>query len=506
MDGAERRMGVGRQGSWTRGAWFPLAVAWMAGCGQAHGVDDAGAPIARDAGRDASVGSSVDSGHDAGFAEDGGPPDAGAIDACVAGAEACNSLDDDCDGVVDEAGAGCMLMHASAACADGACVVSECERDFADCNGEAADGCEVRTGDDPASCGTCARSCSLGVACRDGLCDDERVVRISAGYDHSCAVRASGEALCWGLNDDGQLGTRDRVERLVATPVAGGRAFIDVVAAFDFTCGILVTGGVACWGSNLLGQLGDGRSGLSAGSLEPVDAVGPAGVVELTAGVVGLNGSVLARTSAGDVWGWGENQHGELGGPPPTSEPTVVTPPSLRPLAGVASIGASNGYGCGVMLDGSLECWGTRSAPVGAGARAWRSVGAGVGHRCAIAEARELYCWGRNTGGGVGPFACTDCPSPQLLPLPEPVSSVAVGFSSTCAVLESGAPLCWGRASGSSVPSAPPGLGRTEAVSVSDWRTCALDARARVWCWQGVRVGDGTVALRDTPVEVVGLY
>jgi alpha-tubulin suppressor-like RCC1 family protein len=35
---------------------------------------------------------------------------------------------------------------------------------------------------------------------------DRRLVAVAAGEAHSCALRASGEAYCWGLDDHGQLG------------------------------------------------------------------------------------------------------------------------------------------------------------------------------------------------------------------------------------------------------------------------------------------------------------
>ena len=58
--------------------------------------------------------------------------------------EVCDGEDDDCDGVADD-GAPCALPHAEAACAGAAgCVIVSCEPGWADCDGEAATGCECR--------------------------------------------------------------------------------------------------------------------------------------------------------------------------------------------------------------------------------------------------------------------------------------------------------------------------------------------------------------------------
>jgi alpha-tubulin suppressor-like RCC1 family protein len=36
----------------------------------------------------------------------------------------------------------------------------------------------------------------------------DNVVRLAAGYDHTCALKATGEVLCWGENTQGQLGNK----------------------------------------------------------------------------------------------------------------------------------------------------------------------------------------------------------------------------------------------------------------------------------------------------------
>ena len=52
------------------------------------------------------------------------------------------------------------------------------------------------------------------------------VIRMSTGYEHSCAVSADGAAWCWGDNGAGQLGDATTTDRLGAVPVTvrGGAA------------------------------------------------------------------------------------------------------------------------------------------------------------------------------------------------------------------------------------------------------------------------------------------
>jgi hypothetical protein len=80
-------------------------------------------------------------------------------------------------------------------------------------------------------------------------------VRVSASFSHACALRAGGQALCWGF--DGAL-PRDPAspeEPMSSTSSTSALAVPDatfsaVSAGDDFTCGILADdGSVMCWGA-----------------------------------------------------------------------------------------------------------------------------------------------------------------------------------------------------------------------------------------------------------------
>ena len=62
-----------------------------------------------------------------------------------------------------------------------------------------------------------------------------RFSAVSAGYEHTCALRKSGGIACWGSNDEGE-----------SSPPAG--RFSAVSAGSEHTCALRESGGIACWG------------------------------------------------------------------------------------------------------------------------------------------------------------------------------------------------------------------------------------------------------------------
>jgi hypothetical protein len=114
-------------------------------------------------------------------------PRSHAAASCAAGACAytCDAGFADCDG---EAGNGCEVdtrtstthcgacgracspANATGVCAAGACAVASCDAGFADCDGATANGCEVDTRTSTTHCGRCGNACLTAASCAAGAC------------------------------------------------------------------------------------------------------------------------------------------------------------------------------------------------------------------------------------------------------------------------------------------------------------------------------------------------
>ena len=103
---------------------------------------------------------------------------------------------------------------------------------------------------------------------------------LSAGNYHTCAVKASGSAYCWGRNAEGQLGDGTTTPRSAPTPVSGGGQWSDVAGGGVHSCGVKTDSSLWCWGGNQWGSLGDATFD---DSLVPVQTSGTSNMLRVSA-------------------------------------------------------------------------------------------------------------------------------------------------------------------------------------------------------------------------------
>jgi alpha-tubulin suppressor-like RCC1 family protein len=201
---------------------------------------------------------------------------------------------------------------------------------------------------------------------------------ISTGRLHSCALLDDGSVKCWGLNDEGQLGLGDVLNRgdelgemgdnLPAVDLGTGRKVTAVAAGAQHTCALLDNGSVKCWGSNIYGYLGLGDTlSRGAGPSEMGDNL-PAvslGIGRTAVSVAASYSHTCALLDNGTVKCWGNNPYGELGlgdtlGRGRNDSDMGDNLPVVNLGTGRLAVGISAGsfYSCALLDTNDVKCWG----------------------------------------------------------------------------------------------------------------------------------------------------
>src|SRR5262249_21051723 len=151
----------------------------------------------------------------------------------------------------------------------------------------------------------------------------------------------------WGDNHNGEVGNGSESTTPVYTPtlvtLPAGVSITSLAAepGAPAVVGLSSSGQVYAWGDDSFGVAGDGSNtgNLDAPTLVPM----PAGVT-ITA-VAAEHYTVLALASAGQVYGWGSNQNGEIGSVAPGDRlvPTLTALPAGFQAVAIAG-GTDFGY------------------------------------------------------------------------------------------------------------------------------------------------------------------
>ncbi|HWM88786.1 MAG TPA: hypothetical protein VNO33_23205 [Kofleriaceae bacterium] len=274
----------------------------------------------------------------------------------------------------------------------------------------------------------------------------EDVAQISVGGAHNCALQG-GAVSCWGWNAAGQGGLLPPpkgIERVIAARPTGITDVVALALARPFlaehSCAITATGDVVCWGLNNNGQLGDGGTA-TRHTAQPVTGLASASAI--VAGqqhTCAIARSTAAPKSPPGVYCWGLNNLGQAG---PNAVTPQTTPVEVPGLAGAVALAAGVSHTCAVLDTGAARCWGANNfgqlgrdsvaegafpdpsdvvGTTGAGGLSGVvELSGGFGNTCARTATGEVYCWGQNHVGQLGQGAAgPDVPRPvEVLVLPD---------------------------------------------------------------------------------------
>jgi alpha-tubulin suppressor-like RCC1 family protein len=237
---------------------------------------------------------------------------------------------------------------------------------------------------------------------------------LAVGTSFACAVRSDASVWCWGDDSVGQTGqpipdhgTGAYAPQLVPLPVAGPSDVLAIEAGSSFACALRASGEVVCWGSDAWGALGRGAgySGRPEPAFAPIEGIDDA--IGLTAQG---NGGCVIRAD-GTTWCWGGAVYHYPGFDRATEDHcSVVVEQSCwrapRPItiepATVIVLGGERGCARGAI---QWTCFGRddeRSLPEPeAPIAASEDVVLGARHTCARAGDR-VRCRGRGEQGQLG--------------------------------------------------------------------------------------------------------
>ncbi|MBC7658088.1 MAG: hypothetical protein H7249_00115 [Chitinophagaceae bacterium] len=352
------------------------------------------------------------------------------------------------------------------------------------------------------------------------------VQKIAAGAGHACAI-GSSSTRCWGANTQGELGL-GTFTSYTGPQIITSTLFTDIAIGGAHTCGVS-SGAVKCWGFNSEGQIGDGTLGIRA---VPTVITGLTGVTSIAAGPT----HTCVITSINEVKCWGQNVNGTIGN---LSTLRNLSPTVIPGFFGAtpSQVSAGEQASC-VVVGPGVKCWGTNSIgqlgigaanrrptpvainPVDTTAKGFKYIKSGAFHACGLMMNGTVECWGRSEYGQLGNNSLVASPTPQIVTGLTQVKQLASGQYHACALSDlDGSVRCWGRDEGGQAGVDPviqsqmvpiqvgANLGPAAFVATGFNHSCAIFGGA-VWCW-GVndygQLGNGTTSTTAIPVQVIGI-
>ena len=302
---------------------------------------------------------------------------------------------------------------------------------------------------------------------------------ISAGGNHSMALKSDGTLWGTGYNINGQVGDGTTwIRKIHIQERTRATNWTAIATGSRHSLALKSDGTLWGWGSNQGGQLGDDASNRST----PTQIGSETNWALISAG----NSHSIALKSDGTLWGWGENLFGQLG-------------------------------------DGTTSSNRTTPTQEATGATNWTAISGGGSHSMALKSDGTLWAWGKNQFGQVGDGTTS---SNRSTPTQEATgatnwTAISAGHEFTVALKSDGTLWAWGNSSygqlgdGTILPNLTHTYRSTptqEATGATNWalisaggkHSMALKSDGTLWGWgrnSGGQLGDGTTTDISTPTQ-----
>jgi hypothetical protein len=277
--------------------------------------------------------------------------------------------------------------------------------------------------------------------------------RVTAGWEHTCALDTLKTAWCWGLNDNGQTGIGSNSPTVpIPTRVAGSQtAFNALSAGGNGTCGSVV--GLWCWGSYPQASYPYPRTPnfMIASALNPL---------------VVSDADICGNSGGGQWVCWGGNGSGQLGVDPATTTSIPYFSPAPA-INGATNVSLYSGDMCVDQPTGVTQCFGRNTVassvpplptfgllgnPSFTGTNsfvpqtsgAFHGIVVSSDHACALDSFGNAFCWGVNDSGDLGNGTQQGSSTPQMVLGGLTFKALAVGRTHTCGITTNNHVWCWG--------------------------------------------------------------
>jgi len=271
---------------------------------------------------------------------------------------------------------------------------------------------------------------------------------ISAGLDHTIAIRPDGTLWAWGFNGSGQLGDGTTNESSIPVQIGSDSDWMSISAGTNSSFAIKTNGTLWAWGDNFWGQLGDGSFGNNRFS--PVKIGFDTNWESISVG----RDFTLAIKNDGSLWAWGDNLWGQLGSQVSSS----LTPTRVGMTSDWRTVAAGASHALGIKIDGTLWSWGynskgqlgdgtliDKSSPVKIGIESnWQSIAAGESFSLAVKTDGTLWSWGTNDVGQLGNSTFVNKNVPTRVGTGNNWKSISAGNYSSFAIKVDGTLWTWG--------------------------------------------------------------
>ncbi|MCB9091398.1 MAG: hypothetical protein H6621_09820 [Halobacteriovoraceae bacterium] len=338
------------------------------------------------------------------------------------------------------------------------------------------------------------------ITSQDFLPIDEKVIDLSAGLNHTCAVLESGRVLCFGANQAGQLGLghTDNIgddESLTSDlKIDLGEPAVRIYSGTNYNCALLASKKVKCWGENNSGQLGLGHTA-NIGDDETSDqfAYTNIGNSVLQMDISTISNHSCAALIDGSVKCWGNNNFGQLGYGHTDNigdDEFVADEPALSFSSKVLQLATGFLHTCAITEGQKIHCWGYNAiGQLGSGVNEilgdnedvsqlspvalseelpMKTVATGNNHTCSIGVDHKVYCWGLGVAGALGHGNKINIGDDEVATLSNSLvnieaqefSQINGGVNHTCALeRHEGKVICWGANNAGQL-----GLGHTKTI------------------------------------------